>query len=277
MAGTLDGKVALVTGAGRGIGRAVALKLASQGARLVVNDLDAEPVAEVVAEVERLGSRAVACPGSVSAPDFADRFVGAAVSAYGAIDVVVNNAGYTWDGVIQKMTDEQWYAILDCHLTAPFRILRAAQPVIRGLVKAEQEKGLRVMRKVVNVSSIAGLFGNAGQSNYAAAKAGVVGLTQTLAKEWGRLNVNVNCVAYGLIRTRLTSATADAGATARIEGRDIKLGVNPDLAAQMERAIPLGRAGTPEEAAGAVYLLCLPEADYVSGQVLLVSGGLTGI
>ncbi len=277
MAGPLDGKVALVTGAGRGIGRAVALKLASQGARLVVNDLDAEPAAEVVAEVERLGSSAVACPGSVSAPDFADRFVGAAVRAYGTIDVVVNNAGYTWDGVIQKMTDEQWYAILDCHLTAPFRVLRAVQPVIRGLAKAEQEKGLRVVRKVVNVSSIAGLFGNAGQSNYAAAKAGVVGLTQTLAKEWGRLNVTVNAVAYGLIRTRLTSATADAGATARIEGRDIKLGVNPDLAAQMEKAIPLGRAGTPEEAAGPVYLLCLPEADYVSGQVLLVSGGLTGI
>lgn len=272
----LEGKVALVTGSGRGIGRAIALKLASEGAQVVVNDLDEAPALETVQAITAAGGKAVACVGSVTAPDFAERFVGTATDAFQGIDIIVNNAGYTWDSVIQKMTDEQWYAILDCHLTAPFRILRAAQPVIRALSKAEAEAGERRVRKVVNISSVAGLFGNAGQSNYSAAKAGIVGMTQTLAKEWGRMNVTVNCVAYGLISTRLTSAAAGE-ASAQIEGRDIKLGVNPDLLQAMERTIPLGRAGTPEEAANAVYLLCIPESDYVSGQTLLCSGGLTGI
>ena len=174
------------------------------------------------------------------------------------------------------MTDEQWYAMVDCHLTAPFRILRAAQPVIRALSKAETEAGQRVVRKVVNVSSMAGLFGNAGQTNYSTVKAGIVGMTQTLAKEWGRMNVAVNCVAYGFIKTRLTTSAAGES-TANIDGREIKVGVNPDLLATMERTIPLGRGGTPEDAAGAVYLLCIPESDYVSGQTLMCSGGLTGI
>lgn len=273
----LDGKVALITGSGRGIGRSIALKLASEGARIVVNDLDDEPAQEVVQAIREAGGEAIACSGSVAAPDFAERFVGTAVGEYKGLDIIVNNAGYTWDNVIQKMTDEQWYAMIDCHLTAPFRILRAAQPVIRGLVKAETEAGAPVMRKVVNISSIAGLFGNAGQTNYSTAKAGIVGMTQTLAKEWGRLKVTVNCVAYGIIKTRLTSAAAGDGATANIDGRDIKVGVNPDLLATMERGIPLGRAGTPDEAAGAVYLFCIPESDYVSGQTLMCSGGLTGI
>ncbi|EHP42740.1 short-chain dehydrogenase/reductase sdr [Cupriavidus basilensis OR16] len=272
----LEGKIALITGSGRGIGRAIALKLASEGARIVVNDLDAEPAEEVVQAIRAAGGEALACVGSVSAPDFAERFIGTAVNAYQGLDIIVNNAGYTWDNVIQKMTDEQWYAMLDCHLTAPFRILRAAQPVLRGLVKAEAEAGQRVVRKVINTSSVAGLFGNAGQANYATAKAGIVGMTQTLAKEWGRMNVTVNCVAYGLIKTRLTGSTADH-ATANIEGREIKVGVNPDLMAAMERGIPLGRGGTPDEAAGAVYMFCIPESDYVSGQTLMCSGGLTGI
>lgn len=272
----LEGKVALVTGSGRGIGRAIALKLASEGAQLVVNDLDEAPALETVQAITAAGGKAVACVGSVTAPDFAERFVATATEAFQGIDIIVNNAGYTWDSVIQKMSDEQWYAILDCHLTAPFRILRAAQPIIRALSKAEAEAGQRRVRKVVNISSVAGLFGNAGQSNYSAAKAGIVGMTQTLAKEWGRMNVTVNCVAYGLISTRLTSAAAGE-TSAQIEGRDIKLGVNPDLLQAMERTIPLGRAGTPEEAANAVYLLCIPESDYVSGQTLLCSGGLTGI
>ena len=272
----LQGKTALITGGSRGIGRAIALKLASEGAQLVVNDLDEAPALETVQAITAAGGKAVACLGSVTAPDFAERFVGTATEAFQGIDIIVNNAGYTWDSVIQKMTDEQWYAILDCHLTAPFRILRAAQPVLRALSKAEAEAGQRRVRKVVNISSVAGLFGNAGQSNYSAAKAGIVGMTQTLAKEWGGMNVTVNCVAYGLISTRLTSAAAGE-ASAQIEGRDIKLGVNPDLLQAMERTIPLGRAGTPEEAANAVYLLCIPESDYVSGQTLLCSGGLTGI
>ena len=276
MSRKLEGKVALVTGSGRGIGRAIALKLASEGARLVVNDLDAAPANETVQAIRAAGGEAVACVGSVTATDFAERFVGTAMSEFKGLDIIVNNAGFTWDNVIQKMTDEQWYAILDCHLTAPFRILRAAQPVIRALSKAEGEAGQRVVRKVVNISSVAGLFGNAGQTNYSVAKAGIVGMTETLAKEWGRMNVTVNCVAYGLIKTRLTESAAD-GATANIDGRDIKVGVNPGLLEAMERMIPLGRGGTPEEAADAVYLFCIPESNYVSGQTLMCTGGLTGI
>lgn len=272
----LEGKVALITGSGRGIGQAIALKLAAEGARIVVNDLDAAPAQETVEAIRAAGGEAVACVGSVATPDFAERFVGTAVNEYEGLDIVVNNAGYTWDSVVQKMTDEQWYAMIDVHLTAPFRILRAAQPVIRALSKAETEVGRRVVRKVVNISSVAGLFGNAGQANYATAKAGIVGMTQTLAKEWGRMNVTVNCVAFGFIQTRLTASTAEA-TTANIEGREIKVGINPGLLAMMEQSIPLGRGGTPEEAAGAVYLLCAPESDYVSGQTLMCTGGLTGI
>jgi 3-oxoacyl-[acyl-carrier protein] reductase len=273
----LEGKVALVTGAGRGIGRAIALKLASEGARVVVNDLDDAPAAEAVAAIRAAGGEAVACAGSVAAPDFAERFIGTAIEKYKGLDIIVNNAGYTWDNVIQKMTDEQWYAMIDVHLTAPFRILRAAQPVIRSLAKAEADSARRTVRKIVNISSMAGLFGNAGQANYSTAKAGIVGMTMTLAKEWGRMNTTVNCVAYGFIKTRLTETTADGSATANIEGREIKVGINPDLMAMMERSIPLGRGGTPDDAAGAVYLFCIPESDYVSGQTLMCSGGLTGI
>ena len=272
----LEGKVALVTGSGRGIGRAIALKLASEGARIVVNDLDADPAQDTIRTIHELGGQAVACIGSVAAQDFGERFIATAIDEYKGLDIIINNAGHTWDSVIQKMTDEQWYAMIDCHLTAPFRILRAAQPVIRALGKAEIEVGQRVVRKIVNISSVVGLFGNAGQINYASAKAGIVGMTQTLAKEWGRLNVTVNCVAYGLIKTRLTSGVAGDSA-ANIDGREIKLGVNPDLLAMIERSIPLGRSGTPDEAAGAAYLLCIPESDYVSGQTLMCSGGLTGI
>ncbi|MDM0014509.1 SDR family oxidoreductase [Variovorax sp. J22P168] len=276
MTSKLDGKIALVSGSGRGIGRSIALKFASEGARVVVNDLDAGPANEVVAEIREAGGQAIACIGSVTAPDFAERFVGAAVNEYKGLDIIVNNAGYTWDNVTQKMSDEQWYAMIDVHMTAPFRILRTAQPVIRALSKSELEVGHRNVRKVVNISSVAGLFGNAGQINYSGAKAGIVGMTQTLAKEWGRMNVTVNCVAFGLIKTRLTGDAAD-GATERIDGKDIKVGVNPDLLAMMERSIPLGRGGTPDEAAGAVYLLTIPESDYISGQTLMCTGGITGL
>ena len=276
MSKKLEGKVALITGSGRGIGRSIALKLASEGARVVVNDLDEAPALEVVEAIRSAGGQAVACVGSVAAPDFAERFIGTAVSEFKGLDIIVNNAGYTWDNVVQKMTDEQWYDMMEEHLTAPFRNLRAAQPVMRSLAKQEKEAGTTVVRKVVNISSVAGLFGNAGQANYSTAKAGIVGMTQTLAKEWGRMNVTVNCVAYGFIKTRLT-VSAESESTANIDGREIKVGVNPDLMSAMERMIPLGRGGTPDEAAGAVYLLCIPESDYVSGQTLMCSGGLTGI
>jgi 3-oxoacyl-[acyl-carrier protein] reductase len=273
MAGKLEGKIALVTGSGRGIGRAVALKLAGDGARVVVNDLDEAPAREVVETIRSQGGEAVACVGSVTAPDFAERFVGTAVQAYKGLDIIVNNAGYTWDNVIQKMTDEQWYAMIDVHLTAPFRILRAAQPVIRQLAKAEADEGREVFRKVVNISSVAGLSGNAGQVNYSSAKAGIVGMTLALAKEWGRMKVNVNCVAFGFIQTRLTTAVSGDG-TVNIEGREIKVGVGDGLLAMMEKAIPLGRGGTPGDAANAVYGLCIPESDYLSGQVVVCGGGL---
>lgn len=272
--GTLDGKVAIVSGSGRGIGREIALKLASEGASVVVNDLDAEPAKSTVAAIEATGGTAASCVGSVTEEGFAERFVATAVDSFGGLDIIVNNAGYTWDNVVQKMTDEQWDAILDVHLKAPFRILRAAQPVISAAVKEAQAGGEPVpCRKVVNISSIAGIGGNAGQANYAAAKAGVTGLSKALAKEWGRYNVAVNSVAFGLIKTRLTETPADGESTIDVAGNEIRVGVNPGLLAAMEHFIPLGRAGTPAEAAGSVYLLCLPESDYVSGQTLVCGGG----
>ncbi|CAM4119108.1 SDR family oxidoreductase [Nocardia ninae] len=272
--GTLDGKVAIVSGSGRGIGREIALKLASEGARVVVNDLDAEPAGETVAAVEAAGGQAVSCVGSVTEEGFAERFVQTAVDEFGGLDIIINNAGYTWDSVIQKMTDEQWDAILDVHLKAPFRILRAAQPVIAAAVKQTKAAGEPVpCRKVVNISSLAGTGGNAGQANYSSGKAGILGLTKALAKEWGRYNVTVNAVAFGLIKTRLTETPAGTGGTIDVQGKEIKVGVNPNLLAAMEQMVPLGRGGTPAEAAGAVYLLCIPESDYVSAQTLVCGGG----
>jgi 3-oxoacyl-[acyl-carrier protein] reductase len=271
----LAGKIALVSGSGRGIGAAIAVKLATAGASIVVNDVDEEPARQTVAEIEKAGSKAIACVGSVVDSGFAERFVSAAVDSFGGIDIIINNAGYTWDNVIQKMTDEQFQAILDVHLTAPFRILRAAQPVISRLVKEEKAAGTPVpCRKIVNISSLAGVGGNPGQANYSTAKAGITGLTKTLAKEWGRYNVTVNAVAFGLIRTRLTEAPSDSDSMISVDGRDIKVGVNPDLMSTMIQMIPLGRGGTAKDAAGAVYLFCIPESDYVSAQTLVCSGGL---
>ena len=272
--GKLDGKVALVSGSGRGIGRAIALKLAGDGARLVINDIDPEPANATVSDIKAAGGQAVACVGDVTAADFGERFVRTGVDGFGGLDIIVNNAGYPWDSVIQKMTDEQWYAMIDVHTTAPFRILRAAAEPIRVFAKKEQEEGRVVHRKVVNVSSIAGLYGNAGQTAYAAGKSALVGMTRTLAKEWGRYKVNVNCVAFGYIQTRITQPIGSAGASAEIGGREIKMGVQPAMIDAMVKMIPLGRGGTPEDAAGAVYVLCIPESDYISGQVVLAAGGL---
>ena len=269
----LDNKVALVSGSGRGIGREIALKLAAEGARVVINDLDAAPAQQTVADIIAAGGQAVACVGSVTEAGFAERFVATAIDTYGGLDIIVNNAGYTWDNVVQKMTDEQWEAMLAVHLTAPFRILRAASGFIRDAAKREAEAGKPVHRKVVNISSTSGVYGTAGQANYAAAKAGINGLTKAMAKEWGRYKVNVNSVAFGLIMTRLTEVDASADAKIDIAGQQIKVGVRPDILKNAEATIPLGRGGTPEEAAGAVYLFCIPESDYVSGQVLVCGGG----
>jgi 3-oxoacyl-[acyl-carrier protein] reductase len=270
----LEGKVALVSGSGRGIGRAIALKLARHGAKAVVNDLDAGPGDAVAAEIKAAGGDAVAVNGDVAAPGFADRFVGAAIERLGGLDIIVNNAGYTWDSTIQKMSDEQFQAMLDVHLVAPFRILRAAAEPIRVFSKQEAAEGREVFRKVVNISSVAGLYGNAGQLSYSAAKASLIGVTRTLCKEWGRYKVNVNCVAFGLIHTRLTQAIEEKQATIDVAGREIKVGVQPHLLQTIDRLIPLGRGGTPEEAADAVYLFCTPESNYISGQVIVAGGGL---
>jgi 3-oxoacyl-[acyl-carrier protein] reductase len=269
----LNGKVALVTGSGRGIGQAIALKLGREGARIVVNDLDRDPAHETVELLRKSGTEAVACVGSVTSPEFAERYVKTAMDAFKSIDIIVNNAGYTWDDVVQKMTDEQWYAIVDCHMTAPFRILRAAYPHIKTLHQADLAAGVENFRKVVNISSTSALNGNAGQMNYSSAKAGVIGMTRALSREWGRFRVNVNCVAFGLIHTRMTAADAKAGATIQIEGKEIRVGLNPELIKSHAQRCPLGRGGTPEEAAGAVYLLCIPESNYITGQTVAVSGG----
>ena len=270
---TLEGKVALVTGSGRGIGQAIARKFAFQGAKLVINDLDLAPAEETAAAIRANGGQAVVCAGNVTDASFPDRWIKTALDSFGGIDIIVNNAGYTWDNVIQKMTDEQFDAIIDVHLRAPFRILRAASEFIRSAAKAEAEAGQEVYRKVVNISSVSGTGGNAGQANYSAAKAGVIGLTRALAKEWGRYRVTVNAVAFGLIETRLTTAPAHGGASIDIEGRQIAVGINPDAFKALGKMIPLGRAGTPEEAAGAVYLFCLPESNYVTGECLTCGGG----
>lgn len=269
----LEGKIALVSGSGRGIGKAIALKLAGAGANLVINDLDGDVARSAAAEIEALGARVVMCVGDVTDHDFGERFVATAVEAFGTIDIIVNNAGYAWDAVVQNTGDEQWMAMLEVHLSAPFRILRAAQPVIAAAAKAELAQGERpVRRTVVNVSSVSGLGGNPGQAGYAAGKAGIVGLTKTLMKEWGRYNVTVNAVAFGAIMTRMTAGEAGKS-TISVKGKEIKAGVSQEILDAMERGIPLGRAGTPEEAAGAIYLLCLPEADYITGEIIRVGGG----
>lgn len=270
----LDGKVALVTGAGRGIGRAIALKLAGDGARIVLNDLDEEPARDTVAAIEDAGGSAVSVVGDVTADGFGDGFVATALERFGGLDIIVNNAGYSWDGVIQKTTDEQFRAMLAIHVEAPFKILRAAATPIREMAKKEMEAGTPVNRKVVNISSIGGLFGNAGQVGYASGKTALIGMTKTLAKEWGRYRVNVNCVAFGLIETRMTAAFEDKPALHQVGDHELPMGVPSSFLASMKKTIPLGYAGAPEDAANAVYLFTIPESDYISGEVVLASGGL---
>lgn len=269
----LEGRVAIVTGSGRGIGRAIAAKLADEGARVVVNDLEDAPARETLALLEGSGAEVHAVVGDVAAEDFGDRLVGETVERFGGLDILVNNAGYIWNTTIQNHTDEQWYAMLDVHATAPFRILRAAAPVFRAAAKREAASGAVRCRKVVNISSISGVFGAATQLAYSAAKSAQLGMTKTLAKEWGRYNVTVNCVAFGDIDTRLTRPLEGAPETIDVRGRDLKVGVDRGTQELMTSLTPLGRRGSPEEAAGAVYLFCLPESDFITGQVLVCSGG----
>ncbi len=272
VAGDLTGRTALVTGAGRGIGRAVAQKLAAAGAAVMLNDLDRDPVFETGMLIDRAGGHAKAMPGDVTSAGFPAKLADATLAGFGSIDIVVNNAGYTWDSVIQKTTDEQFQAMLDIHMVAPFRILRAASNWIREAAKRETVEGRRVMRKVVNITSISGVDGIAGQSGYGSGKAGIIGLTKVLAKEWGRYNVNVNAVGFGFIETRLTQALS-AESEIDVQGRKIKVGVQPAAIEAMKQQCPLGRLGTVEEAAGPVLFFCSPLSDYVSGEVLICSGG----
>ena len=272
--GKLDGKTAYVTGSGRGIGRSVALKLASEGASVVVNDMDEGPAKAVVADIETMGGKAIAVVGSVTAPDFGARFIAAGVQPIGGVDIIVNNAGYTWDSMIQGMSDDQFDAMYDVHVKAPFRILRAAYRPISAAVKDEKEQGIEVIRKVVNISSVAGTSGNPGQVNYSSAKSAVLGMTKTLSKEWGRLKVNVNCVAFGYIETRMTVAS-DNKQELEIDGNRIQVGIPEKVAGMLKAMIPMGRSGSTEEAAGGVYLFCCPESNYVSGQTLIVGGGIS--
>lgn len=270
----LQGRVALITGAGRGIGRAIALKLAREGARIVLNDLDEDPARDVAGEIVALGGEVATCVGSVIDDGFAERFIATALDAFGELDIIVNNAGFTWDSVIQKMTDEQFQAILDVHVTAPFRILRAAATPIREFARREREAGIEHYRKVVNISSLSGLDGNAGQVNYAAAKAGVMGMTKSLAREWGRYRVTVNCVAFGFIQTRMTQPLDGEASTVAVGDRQVRYGVQSSVLDSLAQQVPMGRIGTPEDAADGVYLMCTPESNYITGQVLRVSGGM---
>ncbi|MBI3697514.1 MAG: SDR family oxidoreductase [Acidobacteria bacterium] len=266
--GLLDGKVALITGAGRGIGRATAELFAREGARLVINDLDEEPAREAAQALK--GTEVAVCAGSVTDPIFPDRWVRTALDRFGRIDILVNNAGYTWDAVVHKMTDEQWDGILDVHLKAPFRIIRAAAGYLREAAKAEAARGAVPCRKIINVSSTSGVAGNAGQANYAAAKMGIVGLTKTIAKEWGQFNITCNAVAYGFIDTRLTQ-DKEKGATA---AGGVVVGIPKEQRDAVIQHIPLRRAGTPQDAAGPVLFLASSLSDYVTGAVILVTGGL---
>ncbi|MCR9260268.1 MAG: SDR family oxidoreductase [Pseudomonadaceae bacterium] len=270
----LQGKTAIVTGAGRGVGEATARRLSAAGASVVVNDMDAGEAADCVAVINAAGGEAVACVGDVTAADLPERLLEAALDSFGGIDILINNAGYIWNGVIQNHSDEQWQAMLEVHASAPFRILRALAPWLRETAKREQlESGAASVRKIVNVSSVSGTTGAATQIAYSAGKAAVVGMTKTLAKEWGRYNATVNCVAFGHIDTRLTQTYSGAPPTISVGERELRVGLNEAQIDASVRASPLGRSGQPADGAGAIYLLCLPESDFITGEVLTCSGG----
>jgi 3-oxoacyl-[acyl-carrier protein] reductase len=270
--GVLDGKSAIVTGSARGIGRATAELLVAQGAEVLINDLDGDVAEQAASEIA--GETAVFA-GDLTKPGAADALVRKAIDSFGKIDIIVNNAGYTLDAPIHKMSDEHFQAMLDIHTVVPFRVIRAAAPHLREPAKKEREEGKEVFRKIVNISSTSGTFGNAGQANYSAGKAAVVGLTKTIAKEWGQFKVNVNAVAFGFIDTRLTQAKVDEN-TMEKDGETIQLGIPEQMRQMASMLIPLGRPASPAEAAGGVFFLCSPWSNYVHGQTLHVTGGLFG-
>ena len=267
--GVLDGKVAIVTGSARGIGRATAELLSEHGASVLINDLDGDIAEQTASEIT--GETAV-YGGDLTADGACDALVQTAIDNWGKIDIIVNNAGYTVDAPIHKMSDDAFQRMLDIHTIVPFRVIRAAAPHLREPAKKEREEGTEVFRKIVNVSSISGTMGNAGQANYSSGKAAVVGLTKTLAKEWGQFKINVNAVAFGWIETRLTASKVDDN-TMEIGGEKVQLGIPDQMRGMASMLIPLGRTGTPEEAAGGVFFLCSPWSNFVHGQVLNITGG----
>ncbi len=270
--GVLDGKAAIVTGSARGIGRATAALLAEHGARVLVTDLD-EDVAREAAE--GIAGETAVFGGDLTKDGVPEAVVQRAVDSFGQLDILVNNAGYTWDGMVHKMGDDQFRAMLEIHTVVPFRLCRAAAPYLREAGKADKEAGREVFRKVVNVTSISGTQGNLGQANYSAAKAGLVGLTKTLAREWGPFKVNVNAVAFGFVETRLTAASDEGGEAFVKDGVEIPLGIPERMRQMAPMIIPLGRPATPEDAAGPIFFLCSPWSNFVHGQVLTASGGQT--
>jgi 3-oxoacyl-[acyl-carrier protein] reductase len=267
--GILDDKVAIVTGSARGIGRATAELLSAQGAKVVINDLDGDAARQTASEI---GGETAVFAGDLTKGDAPDQLVQTAIDSWGKLDIIVNNAGYTLDAPVHKLSDDWWQRMLDIHVTVPFKVVRAAAPHLREPAKKEKAEGVEVFRKIVNISSISGTMGNAGQANYSAGKSAVVGLTKTLAKEWGQFKINVNAVAFGWIETRLTASKVDENQM-EIDGEKVQLGIPDQMRGMASMVIPLGRPGTPEEAAGGVFFLCTPWSDFVHGQVLNVTGG----
>lgn len=271
--GLVEGKAAIITGSGRGIGAATAKLLARHGARVIISDLDEEPATETAAAIQSAGGQALVFCGNVTDPAFPAAIMQQAVQHFGGLDILVNNAGFTWDSMLHTMSDQQWETILGVHLTTPFRLARAAAAVMRAQAKAEiSQTGQAQARKIVNISSISATYGNVGQANYAAAKAGVVGLTRVIAREWGRFNIQANAVSFGWIETRLTADKA-LGQAIELDGEKIALGIPHIGLETRQHSIALGRPGTPEEAAGPILFLCSPLANYITGHVLKVDGG----
>ena len=268
----LDGKVAIVTGSARGIGRATAELLSEQGAKVLINDIDGDVAEQAASEIS---GDTLVFSGDLTKEGVPDQLVQKVIDEWGKVDILVNNAGYTLDAPIHKMSDEWFQKMLDIHSIVPFRMCRAVAPHMREPAKKEREEGVEVFRKIVNVSSISGTMGNAGQANYSSGKSAVVGLTKTLAKEWGQFKINVNAVAFGYIETRLT-ATKDEQNVAQIGGEQVQLGIPDQLRQMAAMLIPLGRPGTTAEAAGGIFFLCSPWSNYVHGQVLNVTGGQFG-
>jgi 3-oxoacyl-[acyl-carrier protein] reductase len=266
-----EDRVTIITGAARGIGLATTRLLVAAGARVVAADRDGDELAEAVATLDE--ARVQPITADLLTDTGPQSVVDAAIERWGELDIVVNNAGFTWDAPLHLLDDEQWDAMLAIHATVPFRLLRAAAPHLREPAKRERADGIERFRKVVNVTSTSGTMGNATQANYAAGKAAVIGLTKSLAKEWGPLRINVNAVAFGAIDTRLTSEQRADNVT-RVGDRDVQLGVPDHLRGMIDMFTPLGRPGTVHEAAGPIAFLCSDLANYVTGQVLTVNGGL---